>query len=497
MILHASVFKRAKLEGMVLHGRNILFARLAGTLLAIGAQIFAFGQTGDSGQGAEFGALQASKEWTPPADPAVIKSLQRWQDQKLGILLHWGTYSEWGIVESWSLVTTRYPWNNRPKQYANLSDREYMKVYENLMTTFNPVRFDPNKWARAFKDAGVKYVFSMTKHHDGFAMWDTKYTDYKITSERCPFHTDPRADTVKLMSAAFRKQGLSSGLYFSKADWHSPYYWLPELGPGSGQGPNYNTAEHPAEWKEFKDYTWNQIRELMTGYGKQDILWLDGGAVRPPDADIDMNGMAAMARQYQPGLIVVDRTVSGVNENYVTPEGEIPDHYLPFPWETCMTMGTSWPWKPNDNFKSVGTLVRNLCRIVARGGNYLIGIGPDSNGEFDPIVYERLKGLGTWMKRNGEAIYSSRPIAPHEQGDCVFTQKKDGTVYAIVLARDDQAGLPEQVTLPPSLLSRAKHIHLLGYGDLKADSSGVVTIPEGIRQKSAGGQAWAIKLSTR
>jgi alpha-L-fucosidase len=444
-----------------------------------------------------FGALKASDGWTPPKDPAVIKSLQKWQDQKLGILIHWGIYSEWGIVESWSLVTTRYPWNNRPPQYAKLDDKSYRAIYENLQTTFNPTRFDANKWAKAFKDAGVKYVFSMTKHHDGFCMWDTKQTDFKITSDRCPFHADPRADTVKVMSEAFRRHGLSTGLYFSKADWHSPYYWLPDLGPGSGQGPNYNPPDRPAEWQKFKQYTWDQVRELMTGYGKQDILWLDGGAVRPPNADIDMDGMAAMARKYQPGLIVVDRTVSGPNENYVTPEGEIPTHYLPYPWETCMTMGTSWPWKPNDNFKSVGTLVRNLCHIVSRGGNYLIGIGPDSNGEFDPVVYDRLRGLGVWMKINGEAIYSSRPIQPYEQGDCVFTQKRNGDVYAIILAKTDSSELPSTVTIPADLVAHAAGATLLGLGPLTNDHSGAFQIPDSYRAKAPVGAAWTIKLSHR
>jgi alpha-L-fucosidase len=233
----------------------------------------------------------------------------------------------------------------------------------------------------------------------------------------------------------------------------------------------------------------------MKGYGKQDILWLDGGSVRPPNAAIDMDGMAAMARKYQPGLIVVDRTVAGPNENYITPEGEIPNHYLPYPWETCMTMGTSWPWRPNDNFKSVGTLVKNLCHIVARGGNYLIGIGPDASGEFDPIVYERLKGLGSWLKTNGEAIYNTRPVHPYEQTDCVFTRKKNGTVYAIILAKDDQAGLPSAMTIPAELLKGSKNLRLLGFGDLKLDSSGTVQIPDKYQRRSEGGSAWAIRIS--
>ncbi len=442
-----------------------------------------------------YGAFTASKEWTPPKDPLVLKKLASWQDQKLGLLITWGTYSQWGIVESWSLVTTRHPWNHRPERYARLDDRAYVKEYENLATTFNPVRFTPGKWADAARDAGVKYVLSMAKHHDGFCMWDTATTDYKITGGRCPFHADPRADTIKQISAAFRERGLITGIYFSKSDWHSPGYWKPELGPGSGQGPNYDPRQSPAQWARFKDFTWKQIAELMSGYGPQEVLWLDGGSVRPPGADIDMDGLAALARTHQPGLIVVDRTVRGINENYVTPEGEIPDHFLPYPWETCMTMGTAWPYKPNDDFKSAGTLIRNLCRIVARNGNYLVGIGPDATGEFDPVVYARLKEMGAWLRLNGEAIYATRPVPPYERGGCVFTGKRDGTVYAIVLAKNDGAGLPETVAIPVELLAKAGRVELLGHGVLPPGEGGVIAIPAAARTQPPGAHAWTIKLS--
>ena len=188
--------------------RRSLVAVAAALLLAPPAALTAAdGENSPQGAGI-FGAYAASKEWTPPRDPAVLKKLQEWQNQKLGLLITWGTYSQWGIVESWSLVTTRYPWNNRPQQFAGLDDRAYKKLYENLITTFNPAKFNPGKWAAAAKDAGVKYVLAMSKHHDGFCMWDTATTDYKITSKRCPFHADGRADTIKQMSAAFRRQGL-------------------------------------------------------------------------------------------------------------------------------------------------------------------------------------------------------------------------------------------------------------------------------------------------
>lgn len=446
----------------------------------------------------EFGAYAASKDYTPPDDPAVLKKLKQWQDRKIGLLIHWGPFSQWGIVESWSLITTRYSWNNRPPQFAGLDDRAYAKEYEGLVKTFNPVNFDPDKWASAVKEAGIRYVLPMSKHHDGFCMYDTATTDYRITSADCPFSRNPKADVVKEMCAAFRRQGLSVGLYFSKADWHCPYYWRPELPPGSGQGANYKATEHPEVWKKFKAFTWKQIQELMTRYGPQDILWLDGGAVCPPEEDIDMNGLAAMARTHQPGLIVVDRTVKGPNENYVTPEGEIPDHHLPFPWETCMAIGTSWSYKPNEQYKSIGALIRNLCRIVARGGNYLMGVGVSPEGELDETVYVRFKELGAWLQVNGEAIYETRPIVPYEEGDCVFTCKPDGTVYAIILSKDDNGNLPESVAIPAELAAKAGKITLIGYGEVKAgrtkDGQTSIAIPAAARAHPPAAHAWALRL---
>ncbi len=448
-----------------------------------------------------FGAFRPSNEWTPPGDPAVLKKLEAWQDRKLGLLITFGTYSQWGIVESWSLVTTRHPWNDRPKEYARLDDRAYVKAYENLVTTFNPIGFDPGRWAVAAREGGVKYVMVMSKHHDGFCMWHTRTTDYRITSESCPFHTNPNADVTRAMSDAFRNQGISTGIYFSKADWNSPYYWAPDLAPGTGQGPNYHPADRPDQWEKFRAFTWKQVEELMSAYGPQDVLWLDGGSVRPPHAAIDMDGMAAMARRYQPGLIVVDRTVSGINENYITPEGEIPDHFLPYPWETCMTMGTSWAFKTDDQFKSTGTLIRNLCRIVARNGNYLIGIGPDGSGRFDPIVYERLEEMGEWFKVNGEAIYNTRPVSPYEAGDCVFTIKRDGTIYAIALAKDDSAVIPDEILIPAELADKASGIELLGFGEVKKggirDGQRVILIPQAARTNPPCGHAWGLRLTAR
>ena len=152
------------------------------------------------------------------SDPLVVKKLAQWQDQKFGLLMHWGPYSQWGIVESWSLCSEDVDWCRRPKgeSYA-----EYVKRYEQLPTTFNPVKFDPDKWAAAAKGAGMKYVVFTTKHHDGFNMFDTKFSDYKITASNVPFSKDARANIAKEVFASFRRENFLIGAYFSKPDWHN------------------------------------------------------------------------------------------------------------------------------------------------------------------------------------------------------------------------------------------------------------------------------------
>ena len=181
-----------------------------------------------------------------------------------------------GIVESWSICAEDEPWCKRPHDNYEL----YKKEYENLQTTFNPVNFDPDKWAAAAKRAGMKYMVVTTKHHDGFTMFDSKYTDYKITDPKTPFHTNPKANVVKEIFNSFRNEDFMIGAYFSKPDWHSPYYWWPNFATPD-RNVNYNVNTYPERWEKFKEFTHGQIDELMTDYGKVDILWFDGGWVQP------------------------------------------------------------------------------------------------------------------------------------------------------------------------------------------------------------------------
>jgi alpha-L-fucosidase len=418
---------------------------------------------------------EMSKGYIVPSDTLVQKKLRQWQDLKFGLFMHWGPYSEWGVVESWSLCPEDEPWEQRdPKHGAAYF--EYKKNYENLLTTFNPTNFNPEKWVKAAKNAGMKYVVFTTKHHDGFSMFDTKQTDYKITSSRDPFSTNPRSNVTKEIFNAFSRENFMIGAYFSKPDWHNENYWWPYF-PPMGRNVNYDPAKYPDRWQKFKDFTFNQISELMTDYGKVDILWLDGGWVRPKstfdpkspdykkiyDQDIDMAKIAAMARKKQPGLMVVDRTVPGEFENYTTPEQKVPNEPLDHPWESCITMGNSWSYVPGDKYKSVNQIVSLLVKIVSRGGNLLMNIGPGPDGDWDPIAYQRLSQIGDWIKINGEGIYGSTSIAPYSEGSVFYTKSKSSnTIYAFNLSDNEKVKLSGTITLHLKDIKKIKKVSLLG-----------------------------------
>ncbi len=456
-----------------------------------------------------------SETYVKPEDTLVQQKLAHWQDIKFGLLMHWGTYSEWGIVESWSICPEDEGWTQRRGPYAaNYFD--YVKAYENLQTTFNPTKFDPDKWAAAAKNAGMKYVVFTTKHHDGFCMFDTKQTDYKITSPKTPFSKNPKANITKEIFDAFRKDGFMIGAYFSKPDWHCPYYWWPYF-PPKDRNVNYDPKKYPERWNDFKNYTYNQIQELMTGYGRVDILWLDGGWVRPRKTidtsvdwqrgipygqDIDMPRIATMARKDQPGLIVVDRTVPGKYENYLTPEQTIPKTALDYPWESCITMGNSWSYVPKDHYKPTNVLIHMLLNIISRGGNFLLNIGPSPEGDWSDTAYSRLKEIGVWMKVHADGVYNTIPLAPYDEGDIIYLQSKDKKAKYIYLLSDttNAVVLPASITVNNISLNKNSRIVLLDAPKerIKWKPSGdgiIIEIPSKLRNKVAGNYAIAFKIT--
>ena len=377
-----------------------------------------------------------SEQYVWPAEENLLNKLDDWQDLKFGVLFHWGLYSVPGIVESWSICSEDEDWIPRDSTVAY---EDYKKDYWQLIDKFNPTQFNPEQWAQVTKDAGMKYMIFTTKHHDGFNLFNTKQTDFSIMHGA--FKDNPRADITKHILDAFRKQDFMVGTYFSKPDWHSDYYWWRRYATAT-RNVNYKINNHPEQWKKFQKFTYNQIEELMTGYGDIDILWLDGGWVAAPRQDIKMDKIAEMSRSHQPDLLIVDRTIHGKYENYLTPERSVPDTQLPFPWESCITLSNDWGWTPNAPYKSAQKVINTLIEITAKGGCLLLGVGPTPEGVIEQEATVVLENIGKWLNVNGKGIYNTRITSDYQSENVWFTADKNKKgVYAIY-------ALPENENLP-------------------------------------------------
>lgn len=377
-----------------------------------------------------------TEDYVWPTDPQVLTKLKHWQDQKFGVLMHWGLYSVPGIVESWSICSE--DWIVRERKPTYEEDKAW---YWSQKDSLNPVNFDPSKWADVMKKAGMKYMIFTTKHHDGFCMFDTKYTDFSIAHG--PFGKDPRHNIAKEVFNAYRNKGFMIGCYFSKPDWHCKWFWNPYYATPNRRI-NYKKQQHPDWWQNYRKFTQNQLNELTTDYGNIDILWLDGGWITGEEIGLDT--ILVNARKRNPGMISVDRTIRGKNENYQTPEQGIPAKQLDIPWESCITLSHAWGWTPNAKFKSPNKVIGILSEIVAKGGCLALGVGPKADGTLQPEVVNTLLKIGSWLNKNGQAIYSTVNAAHYNDGKVWFTADKNGKTLYAIYALEDGEKTPKTIT---------------------------------------------------
>lgn len=416
-----------------------------------------------------------TEDYVWPTDPQVLTKLKHWQDQKFGVLMHWGLYSVPGIVESWSICSE--DWIVRERKPTYEEDKAW---YWSQKDSLNPVNFDPSKWADVMKKAGMKYMIFTTKHHDGFCMFDTKYTDFSIAHG--PFGKDPRHNIAKEVFNAYRNKGFMIGCYFSKPDWHSKWFWNPYYATPNRRI-NYKKQQHPDWWQNYRKFTQNQLNELTTDYGNIDILWLDGGWITGEEIGLDT--ILVDARKRNPGMISVDRTIRGKNENYQTPEQGIPAKQLDIPWESCITLSHAWGWTPNAKFKSPNKVIGILSEIVAKGGCLALGVGPKADGTLQPEVVKNLMQIGNWLNKNGQAIYSTVNAAHYNDGKVWFTADKNGKTLYAIYALEDGEKTPKTITWTENK-PKGKLVLLQNGKSVKYTVKGnqvTVTLPSGLKNE--------------
>jgi alpha-L-fucosidase len=359
-----------------------------------------------------------------PAKTAIQgkpESVARWRQLKFGMFIHWGPVSLQGTEIGWS--------RGGERRGVGGTGEVPVAVYDNLYKKFNPVKFNATDWVKTAKAAGMKYMVFTTRHHDGFSMFDTKYSDYKITAPESPY----RKDVVKMLSEACRAGGLVWGIYHSQPDWHHP---------------DYRTANHA----RYLKYLHGQVRELLTNYGQTDIVWFDGLGGTAKDWDAEK--LLAMIYALQPHVVVNNRC--GLPADFDTPEQEIGRMQTDRPWETCMTIGDQWAWKPNDNIKSLKGCLHVLINTVGGDGNLLFNVGPMPDGRIEPRQVERLKEIGDWLAKYGESIYGTRG-GPFVRGKWGAATQKGDTIYLHLL--DPKR---EVVKLPPISKKIVSHRVLTG-----------------------------------
>jgi len=377
--------------------------------------------------------------------PANAESLARWQAMRFGMFIHWGPVSLKGTEIGWS----------RGQQVP-------IEEYDALYNQFNPEQFDADEWVTLAKQSGMKYLVITSKHHDGFCIWDSAYTDYDIMST--PF----RRDILRELSDACRRGGIVFCTYHSICDWHHPDYPLGSPG-GRTRKPNPNMPR-------YVEYLHNQTREIIEKYGPLGMMWFDGEWEEPWTHDYG-KALCEHIRRCQPDILINNRVDKGRNGmhgttagdefrgDFDTPEQRVGTFNRERPWETCMTICRQWAWKPNDSLKTLRECLEILLRTVGGDGNLLLNVGPMPDGRIEPRQADRLREIGQWLGRYGDGVYGTRggPFKPGRWGAATC---KGQTIYLFVFAWPGEGDL----TLP-SIPTRIEKATALTGGNLHWDQT--------------------------
>jgi len=391
------------------------------------------------------------------------KAIKAWQDKRFGMFIHWGPVSLKGTEIGWS----------RGRQVPN-------EDYDALYRQFNPSLFNAQEWASVAKAAGMKYLVITSKHHDGFCLWPSEYTDYHIGNS--PF----KRDVLKELSEACREQGIQFCTYYSVCDWYHPDYPL-----GSPGGSQAKTTHNMARYYQ---YVKDQTREIIDNYGPLGIMWFDGEWEKPWTRAYG-NELYDYLKQIQPSLIINNRVSKGRHGmagttrqsdlnagDYDTPEQRVGGFNRDRPWETCMTICRQWAWKPQDHMKSLKQCIQTLLQTAGGDGNLLFNVGPMPDGRIEPRQVTRLKEMGDWLKHYGEGVYGTRG-GPFKPGKWGASTCKGNKVYLYIMNWPESGPL----TLP-KIQSTIQKVQLLSKGQAKvrqADAGTIIDVPKGHRREIA------------
>ena len=366
-----------------------------------------------------------------------------WFDEaRFGMFIHWSAISQRGLELSWPLV------GGIPVlPYSTGVDVE---DYYRGALDFCPITDSPRRWMACARDAGMRYAVLTTRHHDGFALWPSKYTDFTIAA------TPYEGDLVREYVDAARAEGLRVGFYLSLSDWHHPDY--PPFSRDDASYPAYlGRRAEPASWARYVDCLFGQVQELLTDYGPIDVMWFDGQWERTAD-EWRAGELRSLIRSLQPDCLVNDRLPR--QGDFATPEQSIPPEAPTGPWETCMTMNRTWGFHPSDEeYKSTHRLVHTLCEVAGKGGNLLLNVSPRGDGTLPPEQLDRLAAVGSWLARNGEAIYGTTPGLEAWQFYGPST-RRGNQLFLFLLMRPY-----ESVSLRGVRLGGVQSVRVLGAGD--------------------------------